>query len=81
MYDVGNPPVSDKELGEFVLREFRKISAALNTSTDLIRLEETAVAPAKPRHGDIRLADGVTWNPGAGAGFYGYRSGAWRKLD
>lgn len=81
MYDVGNPPSSEKELGEFVLREFRKISSAMNLGTDLLRLQVTSTAPEKPRAGDIRLADGTTWNPGAGAGFYGYRSGAWHKLD
>jgi hypothetical protein len=26
------------------------------------------------------LADGTSWNPGSGGGFYGYRAGAWRFL-
>lgn len=81
-YDVGIPPASDKELGEFLLRELRKISTAMNTQTDLLRLSTSNKAPTKPRDGDVRLADGVNWNPtGVGAGFYGYRGGAWRKLD
>ena len=44
------------------------------------QLDTTTVAPAKPREGMIRLADGTLWNPGSGSGFYGYRAGAWRLL-
>jgi len=37
--------------------------------------------PAKPRAGQIRLADGTVWNPGSGEGFYGYTiGGTWTKL-
>lgn len=36
--------------------------------------------PSKPREGMIRYADGVGWNPGAGAGIYQYRSGTWNKF-
>jgi|TARA_R110000787_G_scaffold128001_5_gene239725 hypothetical protein len=37
--------------------------------------------PTKPAQGDIRYADGTTWNPGAGEGIYFYNSsGAWVKL-
>jgi hypothetical protein len=39
-------------------------------------------APAHPRPGQIRFADGTSWNPGLGAGFYGYTvAGAWVKLS
>ena len=44
------------------------------------QLDVTTVAPAKPRDGMIRLADGVSWNPGSGRGFYGYSNAAWRFL-
>ena len=47
---------------------------------DKVSLTETNVAPAKPRLGDVRLADGVNWNPGSGAGFYGFYGGNWVKL-
>lgn len=41
----------------------------------------TYVAPAKPRQGDIRFADGTDWNPGSGEGLYIYLSaGSWSKL-
>ena len=35
-------------------------------------------APLKPRAGDIRIADGVDWNPGSVEGIYRYSiAGAW----
>jgi hypothetical protein len=37
-------------------------------------------APDKPREGQFAKADGVTWNPGGGAGLYQYQGGAWVKL-
>jgi hypothetical protein len=36
--------------------------------------------PQRVRDGMIVLADGTTWNPGSGGGFYGYYAGAWHKL-
>lgn len=40
------------------------------------------VAPAKPRTGMLRYADGTNWNPGSGKGYYGYdeSTAAWRFL-
>jgi hypothetical protein len=43
-------------------------------------IDPSYAAPARPREGDIRLADGTSWNPGAGAGVYAYYGGAWNKL-
>ena len=40
---------------------------------------ELHVEPARLIEGMVVKADGTDWNPGAGAGFYGY-SGAWVKL-
>ena len=45
-----------------------------------MRLEETNTAPAKPRDGDIRYADGSNWNPGAGTGIYWFDGTTWNKL-
>lgn len=53
---------------------------------ELTNLRETLnkvhhVAPAKPREGMLRFADGTDWNPGGtGSGFYQYKGGAWVKL-
>jgi len=38
------------------------------------------VAPSKPQEGMVILADGTDWNPGSGAGFYGYYGSSWVKL-
>ena len=43
-------------------------------------LTPRAAAPSSPVEGMLAYADGTTWNPGGGAGFYGYTSGAWVKL-
>jgi len=34
-------------------------------------------APINPDEGMIVRADGTSWNPGSGGGFYGYHGGAW----
>lgn len=60
--------------------EFQRIAQALQEQNEVLRLGTTYVAPSKPRAGDIRLADGTQWDPGSGAGFYGYYGGAWVKL-
>ena len=78
-YNPGTPPSDPRDFTRFWMDESIKIQNAINA---LIagHLDETNVAPTKPRTGDIRLADGTNWNPGSGAGFYGYHSGAWNKL-
>ena len=38
------------------------------------------VEPARPQEGLIVRADGTDWDPGSGAGFYGYNGGAWTFL-
>lgn len=58
-------------------RELRKIAAVLNMP---VRLKPLGAEPARYQDGDIVYADGVTWNPGAGEGFYGREAGAWVKL-
>lgn len=72
-------PADAQELPAYIARELEKIRIAVDMLA-LGHLDKTHVAPAKPREGDIRLADGADWNPGSGAGFYGYYGGAWAKL-
>jgi hypothetical protein len=36
--------------------------------------------PSRISDGDLVYADGTNWNPGAGAGLYERRTGAWVKL-
>ena len=80
MYRVGNPPSDDKQFKDWVALELKRISDEFNLQGDILRLSTTYVAPPKAREGDIRLADGSLWNPGAGAGAYIYRGSAWHLL-
>lgn len=78
-YAPAEPPTDAAELQRFLREEFLKLSAAINALA-AGQLEETAVAPPKPRAGNVRLADGVNWSPGAGPGVYCYYGGAWHFL-
>lgn len=63
-----------------LLRELRAISEALNGTRPSLKLDLLSKPPKKYSDGTIVLADGTNWNPGSGAGYYGYRAGAWRFL-
>ena len=78
-YQPGSIPENPEYLGEFVIRELNKLGDIIYNVAQL-RLEQTNVAPEKPRDGDIRYADGTNWNPGGGIGIYAYIGGAWTKL-
>ena len=70
-------PLLDKEgLVEYIQRELRRVSEVFE-GVKAVELDELHVEPTKPRNGLIALADGTDWNPGSGAGFYGYSAGAW----
>lgn len=68
-----------EELIDWLGREFEAVEQALALQ-DLVKLKELHEPPVKLQTGQIVLADGTDWNPGAGAGFYGYYGGAWHKL-
>lgn len=59
--------------------ELQELAAAI-AGQSVVLLKELNAEPAKPAAGMIVLADGTNWNPGSGAGFYGYYGGAWTKL-
>ncbi len=78
-YSPGTPPSDPKALGLFLQTELRSIARALQLLA-AGHLDPVHVAPLRPREGDIRLADGTDWDPGAGAGVYAYYAAAWNKL-
>lgn len=78
-YAPGVAPSNEDDFRMWVEREFKNISAVLNLLA-AGHIEKTYAAPAKPREGDIRLADGTQWNPGSGAGTYAYYNSAWHFL-
>ena len=83
-YTPENPPAGEPTTSvviEWAMRQFRLLSSL----TDMLsegQIEETRVAPTKPRNGMIRLADGTSWNPGAGRGVYWFdgNSATWKLL-
>lgn len=79
MYIPENPP-SPEKLPDYVYQEFLRISAILVQMMEGRMLTPRAAAPGKPREGMMACADGVNWDPGAGAGIYEFKSGNWSKL-
>lgn len=78
-YAPGAVPRDSKSLQRFLQDEFKKIQNAVN-AVALGHLDETHVSPAKPRTGDLRIADGTNWNPGSGSGMYFYQDSTWNFL-
>lgn len=68
-----------EDLRAWVEGEFLSISQALNDTT-LLHLKPVFRDVLKPRDGMLVYADGTHFNPGAGAGVYERRGGAWHKL-
>ena len=67
---------SAKDLQLYLVNEFSAIQAAIGLLA-AGHLDKSYAAPTKPRDGDFRYADGTSWNPGSGAGFYRYNGSAW----
>ena len=77
-YEPGAPPDNPEDMGIYVVNELKRLAnVVLNQAT--FRLERIHEAPARPRTGDIRFADGSDWNPGSGEGIYWYGT-SWNKL-
>lgn len=74
------PRAPKDEFERALVEEIRRLSEIVDRQADLLRVAQSDAAPAKPRKGDIRFADGTNWNPGSGAGFYGYTGAAWTKF-
>jgi hypothetical protein len=78
-YQPGPVPDDTKQLQAFIRDQLEQIAGSLNSLADG-QLDVTTVAPAKPRDGMLRYADGANWDPGSGEGFYGYYDSAWHFL-
>lgn len=72
------PRQASAEVRQYLDQELRRIADAINR--DVLFLQTLAEAPASPSDGMIAYADGTSWNPGSGEGFYGYEGSAWVKL-
>lgn len=78
MYQTGNVPAAYSP--DWIKQELNKLQDAINSPQPFVYLQQQHKEPAKPRDGMVALADGLDWDPGAGAGYYGYQAGAWVKL-
>jgi len=71
--------VDIESLRQYLDRELKAIAKEM-AETNALDLRQVGQAPKKPRAGMIASADGVGWNPGAGAGAYEFKGGIWVKL-
>ena len=78
-YQPGDPPADLAQLQRYLREESLKVKAALDAVAEGFAPVVYA-APAKPRDGMYRNADGTQWNPGSGAGLYRYGAGKWNFL-
>lgn len=78
-YAPGPVPADPEALPAFLTAELRAISGVIQLLA-AGHIDPSYAAPAKLRNGDIRLADGISWNPGSGPGIYAYYGGSWNKL-
>lgn len=78
-YQAGDPPSDPAGLQKFLREELAKIAATFNALA-AGHLDKTYVAPTKPRDGDVRYADGTSWNPASGAGVYYFNGTIWKLL-
>lgn len=79
-YIRGVLPKDNEGLRDYVGNEFYKLEKSLAEPNQFAFVATSYKAPQKIRDGMIVLADGTKWNPGSGAGFYGYYGGSWKKL-
>lgn len=78
-YTPEDPPADLIGLQRYLRERDIRISAAI-AALAAGHLDKQTVAPAKPRDGDIRYANGTTWAPGVGAGIYWFDGTSWTKL-
>lgn len=72
------PDQASPEMRRYLVGELERIADRVNSG--IILLATLGAEPDRPEDGMIVYADGTSWNPGSGAGFYGRESGAWVKL-
>lgn len=78
-YAPGPVPNDPKDYQAYLSRELAAIQMAI-MALSAGHLDKVYAAPAKLRDGDIRYADGTTWNPGSGQGVYYYNGTIWKFL-
>jgi len=75
--------LSEEEFQLLLMEQLKEIEQAFSTMLKRLIEERPQVytsAPTAPYDGLIAIADGTGWNPGSGAGYYGYYASAWHFL-
>ena len=80
MYVPTMVPENPAALPAYLSNELQSLAKSLIQSQPFAFLQTLHAAPTKPQAGMVVLADGTDWDPGSGAGFYGYRGAAWHLL-
>lgn len=80
MYRPSNVPADPAQLPGFLRQELQQLSQSIEAPVFVLNLATSHNPPAKLRDGMTVLADGVSFNPGSGAGVYTYYGAAWHKL-
>ena len=78
-YTPGPVPSDPEQMRRYLEDEFLKLQKVVEALA-AGHIPMSYAAPAKPRRGDFRIADGVSWNPGSGKGWYWYDGSSWLKL-
>lgn len=85
-YIPSPPPIGESRPEEIrrIWEEFRRLQDAIMAIADgHLELETDPDTANKPREGDLRLADGLFWDPGErglGKGLYIYLDGEWKQF-
>lgn len=80
-YTPNQVPQDAAEMQRFLFEELTRVSAAIRALAEG-HLDKMTVAPAKPRDGDLRYADGINWKPNGtgGAGIWYFNGTTWILL-
>jgi hypothetical protein len=80
-YEPTPTPQDYGALRAWVSTQLRRIADTLRAPTvSSVRFDILHAEPARYSDGDVVMADGADWNPGAGGGLYQRFGGAWVKL-
>lgn len=66
-------------INRYVMENFRRVGIAIDNVGNMV-VPTTTESPDNPVEGQLIVADGTNFNPGAGAGLYIYLNGAWSKV-
>lgn len=79
LLELASVPLNHEDIPAYLIQLVQRIDDFMQGLNGAF-FEATFVEPLEPTEFDILNADGTLWDPGAGAGLYQYRSGAWVKL-